>query len=130
VSNTMLWWNAAYSDGTSLPQYDGQGRENRYIDIERSKLVRFDVLLGEKVLVAIHLGPHQKLICRWRHEAPMAGTLVPRRSVLFAGWHENRDGVNVGVVLVIFPDGHIEVVDRFREGHPWLYPIILMDCEK
>ena len=121
MSNTMLMWTALYTDGTQLHQYKEDGSENKYADIDRSRLKALIVLdIGVKparTILAVHLDPNKKLICRFRVILSMKGDVIGRG--LMVGWQENRNGVNVQMVSVVFPDGHVEIVDRFRDGHLW-----------
>lgn len=119
-------WKAVYSDGTFLSQYNSGGSANKYTDINRSKLTQFHLTAYGKTFLIVHLNKNKRLIYRMRvahHMAlgPSGKSGVER--VWLVGWQEKRRGVNVQMVCAVFEDGHIEVVDRFREGHPWFYPV-------
>ena len=54
----------------------------------------------------------------------------PQEVVYLVGWQENRAGINLQSLSFIFQDGHIETIDKFQEGHAWLYPVEFMPEEK
>lgn len=116
-------WRAEYRDGTCLNQFNEDGSENKYPDIDRSKLEYF-VLVNEDQFpaVVLHFNPerNQRLICRLRtHIAGMSGRVLER--VWLVGWQETRNGTNTQKIFFVFSDGHIEVTDRFDNKHPWYY---------
>jgi len=118
-------WEAVYNDGTSLKQFEGD-KENKYTDIDRTKLEKFILFSDGLPKVVVHLDENKKLICRKR-VAKKVGLVSlqvkSEESVWLVGWQERRAGVNVQMVCALFEDGRVEVVDRFKEGHPWLYPV-------
>ena len=66
VKNDRLFWRAVYEDGSFLWQYTEKGKPNKYEDIDRAKLVRFD-MFDTKTLQPIHsvyLREGQQLIYR------------------------------------------------------------------
>lgn len=122
-------WKVVYNDKTELPQYNDDGSENKYTDINRNKLIQFS--LWEKDLdipvLVIHLDSQKRLIYRRR----VALTFDGRKTIVhLVGWQENVEGKNSQMICFAFEDGHIEVVDRFSENHPWFYPINFLDIEK
>lgn len=70
----MLSWEAHYKDKTSLSQFNPDGTENRYIDIVRPKLSRFDVLLDGKVVFSVHPKQGDELIYRQKVTKPVTTT--------------------------------------------------------
>ena len=44
-------------------------------------------------------------------------------AVYLVGWQEKRKGMNIQMICFVFEDGHIEVIDRFNEKHPWHYSV-------
>lgn len=107
-------WAAVYNDGSRFCQLRSDGSENKYPAIEFHKLRKF-VLYNRETGVArviIHFfRPSQKLICRQRVGIGLNGE---KYRFWLAGWQENRNGVNVQMLTLLFEDGHIEVFDRFR----------------
>lgn len=127
----MFSWKAIYKDDSCLPQFNNDGSENKYADIDRNKLSQFHLIKDDKPVVIVYLDENKKLICRRRvakhFSGPKAGT---EEVVWIVGWQENRKGINVQMICFVFEDGHIEVVDRFDEKHPWFYPIVFRPEEQ
>lgn len=120
-----MHWISHYSDGTTLHQFEGD-KENRYEDIDRSRLSSFAVMEGEKAIVTCHIPSDGRLIYRQRVEK-VAGQ--PEFRVWLVGCQTTKSGVNSQYVLAIFPDGSIEAVDGFREGTPWFYAPTIREGE-
>lgn len=124
-------WKAVYNDGTFLSQYNEDGSENKYGDIDRLKLVQFQLIASDKPLVIVHLDPAKKLIYRRRVAQHVTGFKAGTKEVVYiVGWQENRRGVSFQTVCFLFEDGHVEVVDRFREDHPWFYSVRFLPEER
>ena len=122
-----LTWKAIYNDGIELAQ-NSDNAVHKYSDIDRTKLEKFLVYKDKQPIFVLHLDSDKKLIFRRRvAKALMSGK---EEVVYLVGWQENRNGVNLQSISFIFEDGHIEVVDRFKDGHPWFYPINFLDEEK
>jgi hypothetical protein len=123
-----MQWIAIYKDGTDLKQYNEDGSENRYQDIDRTKLDSF-VLYQDiaKPLLWIHLETDQRLIYRRRVEKRMDGT---ETVVYLAGWQQTVKGQNVQSISYIAPDGSIHQAGAFKEDHPWFYPVEPVPCEQ
>jgi hypothetical protein len=139
----MLKWKAVYCDGSELPQFNGDGSENKYLDIKRDVLSQFVMLDDNRPVVVLHLDGNKRLICRKRVRMNVDGST--RDFIWIVGWQETifgevgkiSDGSkytlearNMGIVCVVFQDGHIEVVEKLKEGHPWFYPVELIEEEK
>jgi len=125
----MPSWVAIYNDGSSLSQLSSDGVEvARYDAIDRVRLTHFIILGGDgKPIVVLHLRPGSKLIYRQRVELGFSGEEKGR--VILVGWQETRNGANFQSITAVFPD-HVEVMGRFEEGHPWLYPVVFREEEK
>jgi len=127
----MTCWKAIYKDGTSLEQYNDDGTENKYSSIDRNNLSQFILIQNHIPKVVIHLREGQKLIYRRRVAMPITGiNAFKSQAVYLAGWQENRNGVNFQCITFLFEDGHIEVVDRFYEKHPWFYSVRFIPEER
>ena len=134
-----IFWKAIYEDNTELSQYNVDGSENKYTAIDRSKLSKFLLLEGyidleghwaEKLpKIILHLDKNKRLICRKR-VAVEVGRRRSEEFIWLVGWQENKEGMNVQMICALFQDGHIEIVDKFKEGHPWFYPVILLPEER
>ena len=121
------YWNAVYSNGKSLPQFNEDGTENKYRDIDRTRLIRFDLYRNNTPIVVIHLDAHKKLIYRMRRAQNNHGY---EETVYLAGWQEKHAGQNVQMIIFLFDDNHIEILDRFYEDHSWFYSIRFLKEEK
>jgi hypothetical protein len=116
-------WLAIYSDETYLCQYNDDGTENLYTDIDRSKLAHFAMLQDDNKLaltVALERAS-QKLICRKRTFMDING--VVKGIVWLVGWHENVNGTSIKSICYIYLDGHIELAGSKDDYE-------LMECEK
>ena len=125
-------WGVAYNNGDGLLQYNEDGTENKYTDIDRTHLIKFYLFergVHDRVnqKLSINLSGNKKLI--YRHRVAMNLTKNTREEVIIAGWQENIEGRNVQMLSFIFEDGHIEIADHFSENHPWFYPIRLLPDE-
>lgn len=98
----MMQWCVVYDDDSRLMQFEG-GKENRYLDIDRSHLSKFIMLDGEKVALVVEFErPTQKLIYRKRTTCDLYGNV--KGIVYLVGWHENINGTNIKVINYIYPD--------------------------
>jgi hypothetical protein len=50
--------------------------------------------------------------------------------VYLVGWQQLVNGKNVQTLTALFEDGHIEVTDGFKEGHPWFGNVNLRSEEE
>ena len=121
-------WKAIYNDGTELPQYNEDGSENKYPDIDRSKLIQFVLLYFGIPHVVIHLDDNKRLIYRRRVAQSVTKGII--EVVYLAGWQEKIKRKNVQMICFLFEDGHVEIVDRFYEKHPWFYSIVFRPEER
>jgi hypothetical protein len=118
-----IHWVVQYNDGTQHDS-DESGEGFKYQDIDRECLTEFAIMDGKKVLAVLHLNKDCRLIYRRRVlESAMDGQIL--EVVYLFGWQKtvghaqyDRD-INTQVVMCLFEDGHIEVVDRFREDAKW-----------
>lgn len=126
MTENETYWKAVYTDG-ELSQFNKDGSENKYVDITREKLIQFRLYRDNKPLIIIHLDPHKKLIYRIRRAMNNHGG---KESVYLAGWQERKNGKNVQMIMFLFQDNHIEIVDRFYENHIWFYKINFLQEEE
>lgn len=134
-------WKANYEDGTSLPQYNEDGSKNIYTDIDRSKLVSFEILnlieqkdeegkvikSEKKIIHNLKLAKGQRLICRQRKF--MRNDMV-NNIVWIVGWQQTVEGKNIQSIAYIYPDGKIEMSGSWKEYHPLFRKIELLPIEK
>lgn len=121
------FWKAVYEDEESLSQFDQTGHENKYTDIERNKLIQFILYRNDKPAVVLHLDKNKKLIYRMRRAMNNKGY---EEVVFLAGWQERTNGKNTQMIMFLFENNHIEIVDRFYENHLWFYAINFLPDER
>ncbi len=112
----MINWKAIYEDGTFLNQFNEDGLENKYFDIERRKLRRFNLYKDEKLIHSLFLKPLQRLIYRHRTLLHMTQDGEKRYEPIYiVGYQQTFDTIqglkNMTVINYIFEDGHIELDD-------------------
>jgi len=119
-------WGTQYTDDSWFYQHKPDGTENKYIDIDRTRIKRFALFDEQgKGHVVLNLRPNQKLIYRRRGFITIGSEGRVDETVWLLGWQENRNGVNVQAILFVFEDGHIEFMDRFREDYaPFCAPVL------
>lgn len=115
-----IQWRAIYSDGEILPQYNEDGSENKYADIDRTRLSSFELSLEGRVLFCLHLDPGQHLIYRRRVELPVGGSPLV---VYLVGWQMTVNGQNVQSIAYVSQDGEVHLAGAWRNDHPWFYQI-------
>lgn len=120
----MLSWEADYGN-TSLTQYNEDGSENKYSDIDRGAIKRFILRDGDKVRFVLNLDPSKKLIYRRRVSMSMLSKVFD--TVHIIGYQEG----SVQCINFYFEKtGNVETTDGFKEGHKWYYPVIFMPEER
>lgn len=124
----MLRWAAVYNDGSHLPQYNEDGSENKYTDINRDILKQFILLDETSVRFILNLKPEFKLIYRLR--TIKINNDVKER-VHIVGYQQNISGKNIQQInFIIDSTGVIEVTDGFRENHAWYSSINFLPEEE
>ena len=124
----MLQWVAVYNDGSLLPQYNEDGSENKYVDINRDILKQFLLLDKTSVRFILNLKPEFKLIYRLR--TIKINNDVKER-VHIVGYQLNISGKNIQHInFIVDSTGVIEVTDGFRENHAWYSSINFMPEEE
>ena len=127
----MLVWNAVSSDGSCFSQYNEDGSENKYIDIDRENLERFVLVDSEtgKVKLVLNLDSDKKLIFRRRTAKNLHNEVT--EVVYILGWQQNIERRSVQAIAFYFESsGHIELTDGFKEDHQWFYPVTFLPEEE
>lgn len=128
LKNLVYTWKAIYNDGTELSEFSSKGEHIDYYSIDRSKLNAFIILANDYPKLIIHLRSDKRLIFRRRRTITPGGF---KGEVILAGWQTTtKDGVNVQALNFLFEDGRVELVDGFREGTKWFYPITFKEGEQ
>ena len=104
-----IFWKAIYSDGSFLSQHNEDGTENKYYDIDRTKLIAFEVYNNNNLVLLRHLEPGQRLIFRQRSAFSTTGKEM---RIILVGWQQMVNGKNVQEIAYIFPT-HIELAGRW-----------------
>jgi len=129
----LFAWTAIYGDETTLDQYPSEGPPNTYLNIDRSKLVGFILynIATKTPHVVLRLQPGQKLIYRRRHckDVYLSQGQEKNWDIHIVGFHELRNGSNNQQLAFVFPDGRVELMDRFRADVQWFRPFTLMKEE-
>lgn len=121
-------WIARYNDGDILPQYNEDGSENKYADIDRGRLTEFALFDDlDQPVFALHLDPGQRLIYRRRVWQPAGGDNFV---VYMVGWQMTVGGQNVQSIAYISEDKQIHMAGAWRDNHPWFYSIEAVPCEE
>ena len=98
-------WRAVYSDQTTLRQYKEDGTEHKYTDIDRSKLLFFDIIDNDDVVCRIHFDDSRKrLIYRRRTALPSGYEPI---IVILAGWQMTIKDENIQVINYITSDNKV-----------------------
>lgn len=117
-----LLWRAVYHDGEGkltdkcLLQYNPDGTENKYSDIDRFLLGRFDLVnRQQKVIYSMYLHKNQRLIYRRRNFVPVLNPNA-RWLVYLVGWQMTMTTPmgqkNITAINYIFPDGSVALDDK------------------
>jgi hypothetical protein len=121
-----MQWEARYNDGSALPQYNDDGSENRYADIDRGRLVNFAILRSDgHPVLTLHLDPGQRLIFRRRVEMrPGAPPFV----IYLVGWQMTVQGQNVQSIAYLAESGELHLAGAWRENG-WFDAVVPVECE-
>lgn len=127
-----IFYKAIYNDGTSFAFSEDASGTNDYQKIDRTKLTSFEVYQDTRLLHILHLEPGQQLIVRrrvrerwgkrknpnWKDGDDPAFQMIgfSEQFVFYmVGYQENVKGENKQSILLIYPDGHTEMISRWKE---------------
>ena len=114
--SVSLTWQAVYSDKT-INQYNLDGTQNRYDELQREGLTSFNLVDEQgKAVVSIPLGKDKKLFYRMRVSLPFSSRVQER--IYLVGWRK-KDGTQQ--IWVLDLNGKVRVYKNFREKSRWLY---------
>lgn len=128
--HSSIYWKAIYQDGTSLCQYEDDGKENKYPDIDRSKLAIFEIRkagmiqpksVPDQLLFKMYLEPGRRLIYRRRVMQRMKfgkgkPELVRKEVIYLVGWQATIGGRSVQDIAYVFEDGHVELAGKWMDA--------------
>jgi hypothetical protein len=122
-----IQWLAYYADGETLAQYDGE-TENRYTDIDRTRLAAFALVRDGAPMVMVHFDePDKRLIYRRRvFLRPGVGPEV----FYLVGWQMSVRGENVQSICVMSESGALDVIGKWRDDHPLFGGVEYLPCEE
>jgi len=124
-----FFWIAKYKDGTELRQFDEDGKEHSFREIDQGRLESFSWVpfTREQVLslpircvsrplptYTLHLRENQRLIAVRRNYITYGKGFEERRTIYLLGWQETINGKNYKSILYIHEDGSVEVSDSFE----------------
>lgn len=123
-----IFFKALYSDKTSfIFSLDEEGRKS-YDQIDRSKLVCFEVYDDARLIHRLFLKPQQRLIVRTKARGQIATSILKKAidenssepiplkvtsRLILVGYQETVKGENVQAITIIFPDGHTEHISNW-----------------
>jgi hypothetical protein len=112
----MLTWKAIYKEGEPLSQFNADGSENLYRDIDRKKLSRFELYDGETLKFALFLHEGQRLIFRRRNFISYSKDGEKRWIVYLVGYQFNDEtGKNYKVINYVHENGIVELDDDRKD---------------
>lgn len=127
-----VFYKAIYNDGTSFSFSEDSVGTNDYQKIDRTKLTSFEIYNDTKLLHILHLEPKQQLIVRrrvreilkkrknpnWKEGDDIKNAMIAtQEQIVFymVGFQENVKGENKQSILLIYQDGHTEMISRWKE---------------
>lgn len=121
-----ITWIAHYDNGVEFKQESG----NIYPDVDRSKLIAFDLWQQEKLLIRIDLRGDKlgkkHLIWRMRNQIRSDGH---KERMHLVGWFRDIEGKTVVAMCYVFENGTVLLGSQWRKDD-YMHPVILLDCEK
>ena len=127
-----IFYKAIYNDGESFSWSEDSKGTNDYSKIDRTKLVKFEVYRDTFLLHTLHLEPRQKLIVRrrtqvrwgkrknpnWKEGDDLSLSMIGfEETIIFymIGYQEKIKGENHQSMLLIYEDGHTEMISKWKE---------------
>jgi len=107
-------WKARYNDASEINQYNEDGSENSYDNLDRDKLSSFVLYNGDKKVLDLHLDEDQRLIYRRRVEMRTGEDQVV---CYLVGWQQKVGNKNIQSIAYIFEDGRIELAGVWKDNH-------------
>ena len=127
--HSSIYWKANYTNGTSLCQFEEDGTENKYPDIDRYKLASFEIRkaaageLLDRLFFKMYLEPGRRLIYRRRVREKMRfGKTKPElvkgstETIYLVGWQATIGGRSVQDIVYVFEDGHVELAGKWMDA--------------
>lgn len=122
-------WKAVYANGGFLSQFNEDETENKYPDIDRSKLIAFEIYKHKKLLFRMDLEKDMKLVCRRRTKKDILTNKIIG-FVYIVGWHRKVNGKSEKKIAFVHDDGHVEFKLDWEESNKWHSSPILRPEER
>ena len=128
-----ILWRAQYTDSSTLYQRGPNGDKHGYQDIQRDKLVAFDLWQGDRLLCRIDMRPDRlgdsprHLIWRIRHIMNDRGR---DDRIHLVGWQRTVNGENVQAILYVFEDGTVLLGGEWGADVEFMHAVTPLECEK
>lgn len=137
-----ILWRVHLADGSTLYQRGPNGERNGYHQIDRNRLVAFDLWQGDHLICRIDMRPDRndsalgpkRLIWRKRHIMNDRG----RHDVIhLAGWQRTvnastngRDSETVQAICYVFEDGTVLLGGAWGGDAEYMHSIVPLACEE
>ena len=126
-------WRAQYNDGSTLYQETPDGSKHAYHQIDRTKLVAFDLWQGDHLICRVDMRPDRlgdspkHLSWRIRH---MMNDRGRDDKIHLVGWQRKVRGENVQAILYVFEDGTVLLGGEWGGDAEYMHGIVQLECEK
>lgn len=109
-------WQATYSDGAIVNQYNVDGSKNIYNNLKRDGLANFSLIDddGNRV-ISVDLEPGKVFF--WRMRVALHPSAQKRERVHLVGWRKSNGTQQINV---LFSDGKAKTFKRWQQSQ-WLY---------
>lgn len=117
-------WRAVYRDGSTLSQFDSDGSEHIYTEIDRSRVAMIQLVKDGEPVFFMSLQKGQCFFIRQRVAIGLDGREL--RRVWVVGWRQKTGFILKKMVIkvyFIFADGRVVSRDNFKPDHRLYYPI-------
>jgi len=125
-------WRAIYNEDPDNPEFlseiDKNGKEHPFKEIDKDRLVAFQIVNAQNVAVCqVRLGEGKRLIFARRNlmttgrriiqqgEAKVPVPVKAHQKIIILGWQKTVNGTNVKAIFYLLPDGRIEMDDEWRK---------------
>jgi len=102
-------WVATYKDESEFPQFNTDGSENLFGDIEQDRLDSFCFISTTGHKIRLDVKDDMRLICFRRHKINFIGKGEQIEYVL--GYQKTLDGRNIKAMMIVDELGNVTLVD-------------------
>lgn len=122
-----MMWRAVYSDGTALSQFDSDGSEHKYTEIDRSKTCMIQLVENCEPVFSMPLKEGQCFFIRQRVTIDLHAR--EKQRVWIVGWRQKKLLRTDMKVNFVYSDGKVETLDEFQPDHRLYRPINFLPFE-